>query len=129
MKVLYYYYYLFYTKIIPDDQPNATVIFVLSFCSSFLFMGITDIISNMYFSYSLSKYQMLGIFIAFVIKNYFVFYRSGKYKRIIEDKPMFFNSHKISILLTLLYAIITISSLFWAPVVVKDIIDARKLLL
>lgn len=48
MNVLYYYYYLFYTKVLPDDEPHATVIFTLSFSESLLLNGLLDIFSAIF---------------------------------------------------------------------------------
>lgn len=45
MSVLYYYYYFFYTKILPDDEPHATVIFTLSFSEALLVNYVIEFFS------------------------------------------------------------------------------------
>lgn len=125
INVFYYYYYLFYTKVIPDNQPHATVIFTLSFSLSLLINGLISIIFANIADYNMSKYIMMGIFVAIMIVNYFVFYRTGKGKRLVNEKPKFFKSHRLSIFLTFIFFLITTSFLFWEPIYIKNILHAR----
>jgi len=67
MKILYYYYYLFYTKILPDDQPHLTVIFCLSLMESFILNGLLNIVSILLFCYNIAKWPMIGVLIAIII--------------------------------------------------------------
>ena len=125
MNVFYYYYYLFYTKVLPDNQPHSTVIFTLSFSLSLFVNGVLSLIAAHLKSYVISNYVMVGIFVAIMVINYFVFYRTGKGKRLIKEKPKFFNSHKLSILLTLIFFLITTSLLFLGPIYIKNLLGVR----
>ncbi len=125
IKVFYYYYYLFYTKVLPDSQPHSTVIFTLSFSLSLLINGLLSLIFAHVANYNMSNYVMVGIFVTIMVVNYLVFYRTGKGKRLVKEKPKFFNSHRLSILFTLLFFLITTSFLFWGPIYIKNILDAR----
>lgn len=71
MKILYYYYYLFYTKILPDDQPHSTVIFCLSAMESFIVNGLLNIISITIFCYNIPKWPMLVVAGAVFINKFF----------------------------------------------------------
>lgn len=114
MNVLYYYCYLFYTRIIPDTEPHTTVIFALSFSESLIINYTIDLIS-VYFicKFSLVLWHKLAITGLILIINYLMFYRSGRSTDIVKTKPKFFGSNKISVLVTLLYFLISTSLLFW----------------
>jgi hypothetical protein len=122
MNVLYYYYYLFYTRVLPDNEPHATVIFTLSFSESLLINGIIDI-SSAHFCKNMEMWLMIGIFVMLIAANYLIYSKTKKSRIIVEQKPAFFSSHKVSIIITLLWFIITTSFMFWEPIYVKDILD------
>jgi hypothetical protein len=123
INVFYYYYYLFYTKVLSDNQPHSTVVFTLSFSLSLLVNGLLSIISAFVANYNMSNYVMIGIFVTIMVVNYLVFYRTGKGKRLVKEKPRFFNSHRLSILFTLIFFLVTISFLFFGPIFLKNILD------
>ncbi len=125
INVFYYYYYLFYTKVLPDDQPHSTVVFTLSFSLSLLVNGLLSIISACVANYNMSNYVMVGIFVAILVVNYFVFYRTGKGKRLVKEKPRFFNNHRLSMLFTLIFFLATTSFLFFGPVYIKSLLDIK----
>lgn len=123
MDVLYYYYYLFYTRVLPDDEPHATVIFTLSFSESLLVNGILDILSAHLFCLKMDMWLMIGILLLLIAINYLTYSRTKKSRVIVEQKPRFFSNHKASIVITLLWFIITTSFMFWKPIYVKYILD------
>lgn len=123
MKVLYYYYYLFYTKILPDDEPHATTVFTLSVSEGFVMNGILQISLARFFCMSIDKWLMIGILVLLIGINYFYFHRAGKAKEIVKLKPKVLNSNKLSILFTILFFIITLSFLFWEPIYVKQVLE------
>ncbi len=125
ISVFYYYYYLFYTKILPDEQPHATVIFTLSFSLALLINGLLNIILAHTINYALDKYGMFGIFAFVACINYLLFYRSGKAKKIVNEQPKFLNNHKLSIVLTILFFLITASFLFWEAGYVGGVLGTR----
>ena len=123
MKVLYYYYYLFYTKVLPDDEPHATTIFTLSVSEGFLINGILQISFAHFFCISIDKWPMIGILILLIIANYFHFHLSGKNKEIIKLKPKVLNSNKLSILMVVCFFLITFSFLLLGAFYVKEILE------
>ena len=125
IRVFYYYYYLFYTKVLPDEQPHATVIFTLSFSMALLINGLLNIILAHAINYALDKYGMFGIFALTVGVNYLLFYWKGKAKGIVKEQPKFFNNHKLSIILTILFFLVTASFLFWEAGYVGNILGKR----
>ncbi len=124
MNVFYYYYYLFYTKVLPDNQPHSTVIFTLSFTFSLILNCIVNITLAYILGISLGKWEMIGIFVFIIVLLYFAYYRNGKGKRIVKEKPKIFNSNRISIVLTALLFLIGILALFLQADITKNILNA-----
>jgi len=125
LNILYYYYYLFYTRVLPDNQPHLTVIFTLSFSLSLLINGLLSIILVYVFNYNMSEYMMIGIFSIIMAVNYLVFYRIEKGKRLVKEKPKLLKSHRLSILFTLIFFLVTISFLFFGPIYVRNILETK----
>jgi hypothetical protein len=124
MNVLYYYYYLFYTRILPDDQPHATVIFTLSFSESLLVNYTIDFVgAHLLCRFLLGKWSMIIIFILIAAANYLIYYITEKYTQIIELKPKFFGSSKASVAITLIFFLVTTSFLFWMADYLMEIIN------
>jgi hypothetical protein len=115
MDILYYYYYLFYTKILPDDQPHSTVVFCLSLMESFIINGLLNIISILLFCYNISKWPMIGILIAIIIVNYKIYYKSKKMELIIIEKPKLFNSNTASVAFSVIFFILSLLMIVTAP--------------
>ena len=122
INVLYYYYYLFYTKVLPDNQPHATVVFTLSFTYSLIINCIVNIILAYTLAISLGKWEMIGIFVLIIIIMYFAFYKNGKGNRIVQEKPKMLNSNTISLLFTFLIFIFGILALFLQADITRSII-------
>lgn len=123
MDVIYFYSFLFYTKIIKDDEPHATTVWVLGFAEGFFASVVLDIFSIRFCCISLNKWIMISIGAIFVFANYLYFNRSGRSKKIVKAKPMFYSNHRISILLTSIFFIVLISSMFWGPIFSRDLLD------
>lgn len=123
LNVFYYHYYQFYTKVIPDDQPNATVIFVLSFVEALFLNGILHYLALKFFCADVGKWPMIGVAVMLMVLNYFYYYRSGRFKTIIEEKPMLFDSRKLSATITCGVSLLIISWMFWGAVLGKHLLE------
>lgn len=122
MNVLYYYYYLFYTKIIPDNEPHATTIFTLGFTISLIINGLLDILLTLFFDLISEMWIKVLIFIASIIILYFAFGKSGKGKIIVEkEKPMIRNNQTVSIIYTVFIFVLGLFFLFVTPLITKPI--------
>ena len=122
LDVLYYYYYLFYTKIIPEDEPNATVIFTLGTSCSFPLGMLLDCVLS-YNCYYSNPYLLCSVGILLMALFYFLYYRTERYKKVIKAKPKFFGSHRKTIVLVAIFEFSMLSFLFWGPIVSKNIFD------
>ncbi len=126
MKGLYYYYYLFYTKILPDNQPHGTVIFSLSFLLSLIVNGLINMTLAYLFGIALGKFEMIGILLVIILLMYLLLFRNGKAKRIVEkEKPKIFGSHSASIILAVLLFLIGMLFLFFEADCTRMILETR----
>ena len=123
MSVLYYYYFLFYQKILKDDQPHLLTILALSASEGFLLNGIIDIIALKFFCLDVNKWIMLGLLICILGINIFIFYKKGKGAEIVKQKPRIFGNNYLSMAISIIFFIITISWLFWGPVCSKFLLE------
>ena len=63
MDVLYYYIYLFYVKVMPDDYPHSNTVWALGFIFSLIINGLSDIPLEYFFNCYLSTIQKVIIMI------------------------------------------------------------------
>ena len=124
MDVLYYYIYLFYAKVMPDDYPHSNTVWALGFIFSLIINGLIDIPLAYFFNCYLSIIQKVIIIIIVMTLFYLKYDRSGKGIRIVEkEKPKFFGSNTASIILTVLFFLIGMLFLFFKADVVREILE------
>lgn len=122
IKVLYYYYYCFYTHYIVDSEPHATTVWTLGFSFSLLINSLIDI-PLAFLGVKLNTWVYLGVFILTVVLIYLTLIKTKKHIKIIQCKPVIFNSHQASIIISILFFIFTLSLMFLRPFYVKYIIN------
>jgi len=94
MDVLYYYIYLFYVKVISDNQPHSNTIWALGFLFSLIINFSLDMGLAFFFGYTLSVFQMVSIAALLMLLFYFKYYKSGRGKQIVKkEKPKFFGRY------------------------------------
>ncbi len=123
MKTLFYYYYLFNKKIIKDDEPFATTVFTLSLSQGFIVTFFLNLFFTHFYCFSLSKWPMIFVQFIILIINYLYFNKSGKSREIVKQKPLFFSSHRLSVILTMLFFLISFSLLTFGAIYIKNLLD------
>ncbi len=127
MDVLYYYIYLFYVKVMPDDYPHSNTVWALGFIFSLIINGLIDIPLAYFFNCYLSTIQKVIIIIIVMTLFYLKYDRSGKGIRIVKkEKPKFFGSNTASIILTILFFLIGMLFLFFKVEVMIKILEMNK---
>ena len=127
MDVLYYYIYLFYAKVLPDEDPHSNTVWALGVTSAFIINGLIDIPLTYFFNCYLSTIQKVIILVILLLFFYLKYYRSGKGIRIVEkEKPKFFGSKIASIILTVLFFLISMFFLFFSADIVREILEKKK---
>lgn len=121
MDTIYYYYYLFYKQILKDNTPNLLATLALSASEFFPVFGIIDFTIWILFHSNVNINIMFVVLLLCAFFNYLHFHKTGRAKRIIKEKPMFFNNHKASIFITILFFLFTVSFLFWGPILSKHL--------
>ena len=124
LNVYYYYYYLFYRKILRDPDPHFSTVFGFGFAQSLLINGLIDLLLVNIFCFSIDKWPMIIMALIIIATNVVYFYREGnKIKLIIEEKPKFFGSHKITIFIVLFSSLLVISWMFWGAPYARYILE------
>ena len=127
MDVFYYYIYLFYMKVMSDDQPHSRTVWALGAASAFIINGLIDIPLTYFFNCYLSTIQKVIILVILLLFFYLKYYRSGKGKRIVKkEKPKFFGSNTVSIIFTVLFFLISMFFLFFSADIVREILEMNK---
>ena len=127
MDVFYYYIYLFYAKVMPDDYPHSNTVWALGFIFSLIINGLIDIPLAYFFNCYLNIIQKVIIIIIVMTLFYLKYDRSGKGIRIVKkEKPKFFGSNTASIILTILFFLIGMLFLFFKADVVREILEMNK---
>ena len=127
MDVLYYYIYLFYAKVMPDDYPHSNTVWALGFIFSLIINGLIDIPLAYFFNCYLSTIQKVIIIIIVMTLFFLKYDRSGKGIRIVKkEKPKFFGSNTASIILTVLFFLIGMLFLFFKADVLREILEMNK---
>ena len=122
MDVIYYYCFLFYKKILKEDEPHATTIWALGFVEGYFLKIISDIVIIRFFCSNIIKYTFFPIIGITLLLNY-VYFGKSKRSRIVREKPIFFDSNKMSIILTIIFLTILISSMFWGGFYTKYLLE------
>ena len=127
MDVFYYYIYLFYAKVMPDDYPHLNTVWALGYLFSLIINGLIEIPLAYFFNCYLSTIQKVIIIIIVMTLFFLKYDRSGKGIRIVKkEKPKFFGSNTASIILTVLFFLIGMLFLFFKADVLREILEMKK---
>ena len=99
--VLFYYYYLHYKNDKEDTFPHVTAIILLAAVLCPLILPIAGICHKFFDSFYL--FILLPILFLGILLYYFL--RNGRYKKIIEAQPMFFNNYKLTKILVVIISL------------------------
>ena len=126
MDVFYYYIYLFYAKVMPDDYPHSNTVWALGAASAFIINGLIDIPLAYFFNCYLSTIQKVIIIIIVITLFYLKYDRSKGIRIVKKEKPKFFGSKIASIILTVLFFLISMLFLFFKVEVMIKILEMNK---
>lgn len=121
IKVLYYYYYLFYKNIWKDEDPHLSTILSLSFIISLIVNGLIDFFLALAYSTFLNVYLNMGVLIIIIFIMHY-FFRKEKRKDILKKKPMIYN-HNISKTISIIFLFIGLFFLFFKADIVRNILN------
>ena len=127
MNVLYYYIYLFNVKFLPYTFPDLNTVWILGSLFALIVNSSLNMGLAYFFGYTLGRFQILSITILLVIFFHFKYDRSGRGIRIVKkEKPKFFGSKTASIILTILFFLISMFFLFFSADIVREILEKKK---
>ena len=65
------------------------------------------------------------IFITLLLIKYFLYFRGGKAKDLVDQKPRFFQSHAFSMAFTALFFGVSISYMFWGAFYIRQVLRVQ----
>jgi hypothetical protein len=123
LNVLYYHYFLFYKKVIKDPEPHFATVLSLSCSEALLLNGAADTMALKFYCYEIEVILQFFLAILIMLFNYQLLHRSGRAHSIIKNKPSIAGNRLLSIIVTVLFFIVTTSWLFWGPVYGKYLLS------
>ncbi len=121
--VIYYNYYLFYKRFKVETQPELTATFILSISQAFFLNGLLAIIFSYLYCRQLEMWIRIGLIGLIFLINYLIYHKNSRAKLVIDTKPTFLKNKNLSKVLSLMFFIITFSTIFWSPEVIKNILE------
>jgi hypothetical protein len=103
--VFFYYFYLYYTKpIFGESETVSSIIFAMAVTFSMPVLSLSLSLSSL-LHYDIGYLSHLLTIIPVCILTFKYFRKDNRVQKIIDRKPMFFNNHKLSIVLTILFVV------------------------
>lgn len=124
LKVFYYYYHLFYSKVLVQPEPHFVTVLALSFIESIPIMAIIELSAIKLSCKSVGKWWMIAVLILLNGINYLYFLRQGKGKEAVKEKPKMLGSHTLTVIITLSISLICLSWLFWGAALGRRLLEA-----
>ena len=106
----------------PDDYPHTNTVWALGFIFSLIINGLIDIPLAYFFNCYLSIIQKVIIIIIVMTLFYLKYDRSKGIRIVKKEKPKFFGSNTVSIILTVLFFLISMFFLFFSADIVREIL-------
>lgn len=109
MKTIYFYFFLFYDKVLRLSNPRTMATLVLSACQAFFIIRILELILNIRYGKKMLFNQGIFIILAMIAINYFYFHfgKKARARNIEKTKPKFFNNNILTIIITILFFLST----------------------
>ena len=123
LNVIFYNFHLAYRKLPKDVSPEVSACLALGACESFLLAGVLQICSLKYFCFDIDfrVFFILAVLLCAVNYWYYIIKENGE--EVIDAKPSYFNSQRLSAFISLLFFLITVSWMFWGPIYSKHLIE------
>jgi hypothetical protein len=100
LDVLFYYNYQFFVKVTKDPDPFFATKISIVFIFSMDFISLTGPFLLYFFRINYYKFWFSIVITCLVLLIYHLYYlRSGRAKKILKEKPVLFNSDKITMVI------------------------------
>lgn len=115
LDVIFYQFYLFYKNRLKQESPEFTATLAISAIIFFVLMGVVVVVSALLFD-KIIKWVLYALVITIVFLFYKYFVKSGRWKIIVEGKPLIKNV-RFSKFIAILFFGVGLLFLFGAPLV------------
>jgi hypothetical protein len=127
LNVFYYYYFLFYSKVLVQDEPHFVTVLALSFSETLLIIYTIDVFSAHLLCkfFSVIWYKVVILLILLAI-NFWYYAKNKNGLKIVKQKPKFLGNNTLSVAATMLFFLATTSFLFWMADYLMVVIENCK---
>lgn len=123
LNVFYYYSYLFYKRVLKEEQPHFNTCFAISASEGFLINGVIKFLFIKFYCINVDKWYSIGVFCVILVLNYWNYIHKGIGRKIVKEQPRLFNNIRISKVFTIVFFVISVSWLFWGPIYHKHLLE------
>lgn len=117
--VLFYYHYLWNKAISYTDNSEIFSLISIAGLISFYIISIFLIIITIYLGIKLEYWHLGLIFIFVIISLYFYLIRSNKVEQILEQKPILFKNHTITVIIVFIITLGSFVTLILTATIVR----------
>jgi hypothetical protein len=121
VKIIFYHYYLFYKNILGETEPKSVAAFVISFCETLLVSFLIGVVLA-HFCIELTKLVIFSVFGISLLFNFLFVFSPKKADQIVNAKPKLYGSHSLSVLLTILFSLISFATVYLIAFYLKDLL-------
>ncbi len=125
--VFYYYFYLGYKNVtfIHSTTPKTTAAWTLGLCLSFWVIEPVDLFIIHHYGILLKPVILYSVSIIFFLTTLYVYLLKGRSRKVIQKKPKLFGSHIFSIVVTVVFFILSLSLLIIGMFVGRKILSGE----
>ncbi len=123
-RVLYYHYYLVYTRYIPDPSPRGTTVSLLGFSIGCILYPIFTCLNVFIKIYPLKNMNpVLHFILPAIFCSFLIFYHKSIHSKIIKEKPILFNNKRMTIIIVIVYTLFSWASIMIGLYLQRKFID------
>src|SRR5690606_21941362 len=124
LEVLYYYFYLFYDRVLPGGRFDIHFNVYSSVALCFVYIP-AFLLKIIILKITCKPMNLILWMVPFFISMYFFnkYYNPKRVKKILKEKPKFFNNHKLTIYIAVFFFLFTLSFMFALGFVGKKILS------
>lgn len=106
-----------------DEQPHFRTIWGLSFLFSPWIIGVLNLLLAVFYTVILDLWVMIAIFLLIMILMYFIYYKSGRGKEIVENiKPVLLGSQLYSTVFSILFTVVSVVLFIIVPIIIRPML-------
>lgn len=125
LRVFYYYTYLWFVKILKEDEPHTHSMFAICFLAGFNLSSFIGYFTAYYYCYALDRTDIIIIYLGTLALFYFGLYKTSVVKNVVKSKPKLSDNNRLSAVVTIVFSIGLFILMNIMPIITRDIIKGK----